>query len=369
MDMEDRFHILFQDSQGNMNYSYLDGDSLKTVPVLNSKTPSSYNKHFFLLPLKNNIHFFYILQHESSYILAYQVLSDGKITNPKVVDYVSNSVCPASFVCDRASNIYAFYQSSDGKYLQLGYKKYNTGQKFWSEFTPVTKYSGTCEHPRTIIDNNGIIHLCYQRITPRLYEMVYQQKITDKNLWTDEVIVHSSVHPFENASILWLNDNIIVYWVREDNIYYNAGEQSGNVWNKPLKLNFSAGRQLVCISYRTNNVYESARLAVNNIPGSFVGGLKLAFHQQSQDDANTLSAEELKNLILESLKLIKVNVEELKDADSSIREELSALSNTCRELEKELIKCNVKMNFLETHISQVKTFGSRLDEIENKIKK
>lgn len=347
MDQEDNFHILFQDNLGNIQYSYLSEDSLKTVPVLNSKTPAVYNKHFYIVPFRNNIHIFYILQHDNSNLLAYQVLSDGKAGSPKVVDYVTGSRFPCSIICDKSSNIYAFYQASDGKSLQIGYKKYILAQKLWTEFTPVTRYDGNCEYPKTVIDAGGIIHLCYQRRSGRQYEMVYLQKVPDKKLWTNEVLVHSSIHPFEDASILWINDSIIVYWVRDDMVFYNAGAQSGNSWSKPLKLNFQAGRQLVCLHYRSNTVYETPKIAVHNIPGSFVGGLRLAFHQHLQENRDSLSGEDLRSLILDTLKLLKINIEELKDGESAVKDELSRLINRYDELEKDLVKNTVKLNFLE----------------------
>ena len=354
MDQEDNFHILFQDNQGNIQYSYLSEDSLRTVPVLNSKTPTVYNKHFFIVPFRNNIHFFYILQHDNSNLLACQILSDGKAGSPKVIDYVFDSRFPCSIICDKSSNIYAFYQSSDGKNLQIGYKKYNLAQKLWGDFTPVTRHDGNCEYPRTVMDANGIIHLCYQRRSARLYEMVYLQKVPDKNLWTNEVLVHSSIHPFDNSSILWINDSIIVYWVREDMIFYNAGAQSGNSWSKPLKLNFQAGRQLVCLNYKSNTVYETPKIAVHNIPGSFVGGLRLAFHQHLQESRDSLSGEDLRSLILDTLKLLKVNIEELKEGESGVKEELSRLINRYDDLERELIKNTVRLNLLEEKIKQLK---------------
>jgi hypothetical protein len=367
MDQEDRFHIVFQDIQGNVHYSLMDGDSIKTVPVLNSKTPAAYNKHLYLIPGKSNILIFYILQHDNSLILAYQIISEGKISNPKVIDYITDSNYPCSFICDKASNIYAFYQSSDGKYLQLGYKKYNSSQKFWSEFTPITKYAGNCEYPRTIIDNNGIIHLCYQRKVLKQNEMVYQQKMPDKNLWTNEVIVHSSIHSFENASILWSNDSIIIYWVRDDIIYYNSGSQSGNSWGKPAKYYTPSGRQIACMSYKSNNVYDMEKLVAKDIPGSFSGGLKLIFHQPASDNGENLSAEELRNLIVDSLKLLKTGVEELREADSDSKEEINKLANGFQELEKELVKCTVKLNMIETQINQAKSFSSRLETLSSEI--
>lgn len=353
MDQEDNFHLLFQDRQGNIQYSYLGEDMLKTVPILNSKTPSDYDKHFWLASFKNNIHIFYILQHENSRLLAYQVLSDGRVSNPKVVDYVSGGRFPCSILCDRTSNIYAFYQSSDGKNLQIGYKKYSPSQGAWGEFTPVTGYDGNCEYPRAVMDPNGVIHLCYQRRAARLYELVYTQKAPDRNIWSNEVLIHSSVHSFDNCSILWVNDSVIVYWIRDDMIFYNAGAQSGNSWSKPLKLNFQASRQLTCLRYKSNTVYEMPKIAVHNIPGIFSGGLRLAFHQHLQDNRDSLAGEDLRTLILDTLKLLKANIEELRESEAHTREEMSRLINRYNELEKDMVKSALRTDGLEQKLKQV----------------
>lgn len=296
MDQDDTFHLAFQDNDGNILYSRLDGQSIKSVPVLNSKTPAVYNKQLFVAPFKNNTHFFYVLQHENSFMLAYQVLSNNKISNPRVIDYVSGSSLPCAVCYDKTQNIYAFYQSYDGKYLQLGYKKLNSASKSWSEFTPITKYSGNCEYPHVLIDDSGIIHLCYQRRAPKFFEMVYQQKAPDRNLWSTEEIVHSSVHSFENSSLLQEKGNITVYWVREDSIYYNSSSLSGNSWGKAARLNFPTGKQLQCICYKSNSPLTrgdaiedggtsskgAARGDITQLPpafypGTMSNGLKLAF--------------------------------------------------------------------------------------------
>jgi archaellum component FlaC len=292
MDQDDTFHLIFQDSDGNINYSRLNGQSIKSVPLLNSKTPAVYNKQLFLAPFRNNVHFFYVLQHENSFMLAYQVLSNNKISNPRVIDYVSGSSLPCMVCYDKAQNLYVFYQSYDGKYLQLGYKKLSTTLKSWSEFTPITKYSGNCEYPHVSVDDSGIIHLCYQRRAPKFFEMVYQQKTPDRNLWSAEEIVHSSVHSFENASILQESGNITVYWVREETIYYNSSSLAGNNWGKAARFNFTAGRQLQCLSYKSNSPAahvvgmeegdtsprrETTQLPPVIYPGTLSSGLKLAF--------------------------------------------------------------------------------------------
>ena len=386
MDQEELFHLLFQDTDGNILYSRLDGQSIKTIPLLNSKAPSVYNKQFFMAPFKNSVYFFYVLQHENSFMLAYQVLSNSKISNPKVVDYVSGSSLPCAILYDNGQNIYAFYQAYDGKFLQLGYKKFSTQQKSWSEFTPATKYSGNCEYPHVLIDDRGILHLCYQRRAPKLFEMVYQQKAPDKNLWTTEVILHTSVHSFENASIVQMNDAIVVYWVREDTIYYNTGSQSGNTWSKPSRLNFSTGRQLQCLSYKSNSPRDrainqeegvergggdSSQLPPVIYPGSFSNGLKLAFMQMSPENADGITGAaggDIRNPASETFRQLQGSIGEVREGWSATREELARLNNAYGELTKELAKYVIRMNMLESQLGHAKTLSSRLDALQSEIR-
>ena len=355
MDAADRFHILFQDSQGNIFYSLLDSENMKTTPVLSSKSVSSYNKHLNLIPLKNTVHFFYILRHNNAIILAHQTFKDNAVGMPKVIDYAAETALPFSTAVDRSGGIYAFYHSSDGKYFQLGYKKYVPAQGVWGEFIPVTRHKGNIECTRVIVDGKNIMHACYQRTSENLYQLVYQQKIADKNLWTDEAVIHTSSYPFIDSSVLCVENGIIVYWVRDEVIYYSSSPDNGVTWSKPARYQFTAGRQLMCISYKSNLPQEVEKLFSVCIPGTFAGGLKTAFYQgTSEDSVRSLSADEFKNMILDGLKQINISIEELKDADSNIYKEVSSLSESQQKLEKEITKCSVRLELRENELNSLK---------------
>jgi len=393
MDDDNLFHIIYQDNSGNINYSRLDSQSIKTMTVLNAKSSSLYNKQLFIAPFTNTTYFFYVLHHDNSFMLAYQALNNSKITNPKVIDYVSGSSLPCSMLYDSKQNIYAFYQSYDGKYLQLGYKKLGSQLKNWSDFTPVTKYNGNCEYPHAIVDDSGTIHLCYQRRAPKLFEMVYQQKSPDKNLWTPEIIIHSSVHSFDSASILLQKDTIVIYWVREEAIYYNSGSEMGTIWSKPSKLNFPAGRQLQCIIYKSNSPIDRSEnhslLPPGIYPGNAANGFNAAFLDSSgikassgspqlfaggsqllegnQERASFNRNSDVKSLVFEAFKEIQGNVEEIRESWKSAREEIARLNNSYNELSKEFVKHSIQLNVLEKKLDQGKKLSKRLEYINNEV--
>jgi len=365
MDENDQIHIFFQDLQGNLYYTRMDRDDVKTAPLLNSKSASSYDKHLYLIAFKNVIHFFFVLRYNNSNILSHQVLNDGNISTPKVIDYITDSSHPYSVESDRSGNLYVFYQLSDNKYSQIGYKKFNPSQKTWGEFIPITRSSIDSEMPRTIIDYKDIVHLIFQRHSEKQYQLVYQQKIPDKNLWTEESVIHTSIYPFEESSIIMLNKDIIIFWVRSDAIYFSSSNDGGNTWSKPARYNFPIGKQLLCLVYKLNKPYQSERIITKSIPGSFINGLKLAFYQEGSSNTENLSANELKNMIVESLKMLRGNVEELRDSEISIKDDISQLKTTFQNLEKEIVKNSLKLNMLESDINRLKQLESRLKNTIN----
>ena len=363
MDGDDTFHLMFQDLKGNIFYSKLDNRSpAKTSPILNSKLPAAYEKHLRMFIVKNEVHFFYVLQHGNAMILAHQLLTNGNISSPRVIDYVVDNNRPYAVVCDKSNVIHAFYQLSDGKSLQIGFKKYIPSQKAWSEFTPVTKSSMDCELPAVLADGRNILHLCCQRKGNRQYDLVYHQKAADKNIWTNECIIHTSAYPFENASILSVSDTITIFWVRNDVIYFSSSKDGGSSWSKPSKYIFQSARQLLCLSYKSNNQQQKDKPAFEEIPGNLIGGMKTAFFQEADEAAANLSTEDLKNMIIESLKMLKESIEELKESETRTRDQITRINQAYNELEKEVTKNTLRLGYIDNELNRLKTLESRAEE-------
>lgn len=367
IDYDDNFHILYQDKAGNIFYSRISDGNIINVPVLNSKQPSPYDKHFYLIPSKSVIHLFFTIHYNDACILSHQTVTGSTASRPRVIDYILRNELPYTVIYDRPGNFYALYQSSDGKYLQTGYKKYTSAQNFWGEFIPVTKFNGDTEFPRAIIDNKDIIHLCYQRRGERQYEMVYQQKVPDKNLWTGEIVIHSSASPFTDSSIVWTNDTLYIFWVRSDVVYFSSSNDKGSTWTKPSKLNFSAGRQLLCMCYKSNSPNEGDKFIAREIPGNFINGFKLAFYEAASEGGSNLSPDELKNMIVDSLRLLKVSIEELKEANTHTRENIAQLNLNQQNLEREITKCSLRIGLLENEFNQIKAINRQLESYRNSL--
>lgn len=362
MDQDDTAHIFFQDKHGNLLYNRVPDPFQQSVPVLNSKSQSAYNKHINVISMKNVLHLFYVLQHNEERLLAHQTFSDGKPGTPRVVDYVTDTPIPYAVCCDKSGSIFAFYQSSDGKHYQLGYKRLAPTQKSWSEFIPVTNRPGDAELPVILSDNTSIIHMCYQYRSSRQYELIYRQKVPDKNMWSNESVIHSSSYPFDTASILYTSAGLYIFWVRDDTIFYSASTDKGSTWSKAAKYNFSAARQLVCLAYKSNHPSEYEKIITRHIPGSFINGVKFAFYQIPPDNIS-MSADELKNMIVDSLKMLNASVDELKEADGEIRDSLSKLELSQQSMEKEQVKCSLKLSLMEEELLRLKQMNMRMESL------
>ena len=92
---------------------------------------------------------------------------------------------------------------------------------------------------------------------------------------------------------------------------------------------------------------------MHNIPGIFSGSLRLAFHQHLQDNRDSLAGEDLRTLILDTLKLLKANIEELRESEAHTREEMSRLISRYDELEKDIVKNVLRTDNLEQKLKQV----------------
>ncbi len=370
LDEDNAYHLLYQDNNGNMNYINIDGPSRKTVPVLGSKTPSAYNKQLYIAPLENDVYLFYVLQHDNSFLLAYQTVSKSKVGTPKIVDYVSGSNIPCSIIYDPNGFIYAFYQSYDGKYLQLGYKKLDSARKHWSDFTPVTKYMGNCEYPHAMIDTNGTIHLCYQRRTQKQFEIIYQQKVKDKNLWSEEAVIHSSIYPFENCSIIQAENKINIYWVRDDVIYYVSAQLSADTWSKPARYVSQPGRQLQCICWKEQsgqgpNRQGAAASSPGIYPGTVSNGVRLAFHSSPVSKASPQfsqlelfnresgASSDMRDAVMDSLKHLQENMNEINTGWAGTKKELARLTGSYIELNRELGKLSIRLNVVESKLKEM----------------
>lgn len=346
MDQEDRFHLLYQNSDGNIFYCLLEGDSLRITEVLKSRTPASYDKSLRIIALPHIVYFFYILRHGEKLLLSYQTLSDGTISSPKAIDYVSPESNTYSLAYDKTGLLYIFYVSFNNGIKKLGYKVNTMNQPGWGEFVNAADGNYDFGYPRIIIDPKNTLHLLFQRNNEDRFDLVYRQKISGRSLWSNETVIHTSSVNFAESSPVFINGSLTIYWVRSDVVSYSHSSDAGATWSRPSRHSFFAGRQLFCISYKSCVPEEMEKLAVQDLPGSYLNGLRLAFYQIPQESITNISAEDLRSMIVDSLQMLKTSVEELKLADSRINSDIAELKRTVEDLRIQLDKFTIRLEMM-----------------------
>lgn len=367
MDADDRFHIIYQDYEGDIFYMLLENGQPVKIPVLKSKAPTTYDKCLHLLPFKRSVHFFYTLRHNEKTLLAHQILNEGKVSNPKVIDYVAGGSLPYTVVADRPEAIYAFYQASNDGVLKILSKRYTELQKGWGEYGEAVEGAGTCEYPRVLTDFKNALHLIFQRRSGEGYALVYRQKAGGRNLWSDETVIHTSSKPFNEASIACINETIVIFWVRTDVVFYSSSTDGGSAWSNPSRYNFYAGRQMYCMAYKSNFPGESDKISVRELPGSFINGLRLGFHQPPEEKSAALSAEALRDMIVESLKMLKTDVEELKEADSKLKENIGGLNRYMEDMKRDIDKFSIRLEMAEGAGTASRASGPKLEALKGEV--
>ncbi len=336
IDEKDCFHLIYQDKKGNIIYCFMQqNETVKAMPVLTSKSHSVFNKHLSLIVANSSVHIFFIIEHNGIYMLSYQTITDGVPVAPKKVDNITVLPNPYTVVYDLNDDIYVFYHISDGKNNQIGYKKYSTVNKAWSEYSQITMFSSNSQNPKIVVDRNGIFHICYVRKQDKQFQLVYQQKIPDRNMWTSESILATSGTPISNFSILSVKSSLVIYYIKDDSLYSFISNDSGVSFTRSSK-NTSLSRQHICVRYKSNSPYEHVQ--ANEIPATFVNGFKLMFTHDSVDLESGLSTDEMRGIITTELKILKRQVADLKEAQNIIFNNIKDLESSQHNMEHSLMK-------------------------------
>lgn len=336
IDEKDCFHLVYQDKKGNIIYCLMQqNETVKAIPVLTSKSHSIFDKHLSLIVVRNCVHIFFIIEHNGTYMLSFQTITDGVPVVPKKVDNISALPNPYTVIYDMHDDIYVFYHISDGKNNQIGYKKYSIPNKAWSEYSQITMFSSNSENPKVVVDRNGIFHICYHRRQDKQYQLVYQQKIPDRNMWTSESILASSGNPINNFSLIAVRSSLVVYYLRDETLFSYTSKDFGVSFSKSSK-GTPLSRQYICVQYKSNSPYEHIQAA--EIPASFVNGFRLMFTHETVDLESGLNTDEMRSIITTDLKLLKKQVMELKEAQKAIFDNMKALASGQQNMEQSLLK-------------------------------
>lgn len=352
IDSSDTIHIFYQNREGHLLYTNSHSDKWIPHPILNSKNAEAYEKHLKMLLIGKNIHFLYTLKYNDSILLSHQVLSDMKnLSTPKVIDFVPEGELPYAATTDNSGSITVYYPSADGKFYQMGLRQYNPGTGQWSEFKPVSSYTGDNDSPHVLHDFSDTTHLLWSRRGRSGFDLVYRYKRAGQSAWSADRILATLGETCSNASILCINDETVIYWFQGGILYSLLLDKNLSALNKPEKLSFVENRQMHCILYRTNQAEENTRFCTQELPGSFQNGFRLAFIQgHLAQDLTNLTPDDLKNMIIDSLKSLTLQMSTLKETQQKLENSFFSIQAGLQNFQKEWTKGAIRLDTVESDL-------------------
>lgn len=356
MDKNDKIYIVFQDQHGNIVRGSYSGDNWNVKTVLNSKNPSSYDKHLYALCIEDRVFYFYVLEYSGNKLLSYQIQSsNGNLSTPKVIDYVSGATIPFTVIHKPQNELYIFYKSNEKKSPLLGFKNYSFDKDQWGDFKSISNETEEGNIVSTISDSDGNLHLLWQKKHPEKFELIYNCLHPGAEVWANEKILTSSPQPFYNSSFVQVNDLLLCYWLKDNSIYYATTSTKGGFWSKQNKYGFYETKPIYCIKYKQNTKNTNAPPYLWTLPGNFVGGYKLAFLNDSDLKAGIPDMEEVRSTFSETLKFLTKDMEELKQSVEDLKNHLQELDIKQEQNDMELSKISIKASLLDNEMSKIKT--------------
>ncbi|MCX8130443.1 MAG: hypothetical protein N3I35_10125 [Clostridia bacterium] len=359
MDNYDRIHLLCQDRQGNIKYMSHDNEKWHSKIILRSRNLTPYDKNLNMIWDDKKIYFFYTLKHSEKNILSYQIQNSmGEVSDPKVIDYVSDSPTPYIILNDPDGSIYVFYTYQDIKYSRVGYKKYIQSKRSWSDFSPITDFNGESSVLSCSCDSSGISYVCWQRQLSQNFELLLSLKHAESGKWNDSILVSSSHKPFINASLIIRDNNITIYWIEESDILYSTSNNKGHTWNSPETYAFQENEQVQCISYISNTPDKTAKQFRYTTPGTITNGYNLAFLNDSAPPEKSVEnvkvhPESFQSEVLNTLKMLSSDVSEIKRFMTELDAKLVLLENSQKQFELELGRYSSKLAITDSDLLKI----------------
>jgi len=370
LDDEDVIHILCEDNNGIIHHAFFNNNDWQLESVLKSRNPVSYDKHLNVICSEGAVYFFYGLEYKGDCLLSFQVKKDNTvpISEPNVIDYIQKTSAPYKVLKDRNNNIYVFYTRIENLHTCMGHRKYSALEGQWSCFYPVKMskdYEGENEVLSAAVDYTSNIHLCVQRTASHKYELVYSRTNWDYEDWEKEKVLATSPSAFYNSSLSIIENKIIVYWVRENRIFYCSSQDSGGTWSKPQEYVFDSNKPFYCISYSFNEIIRRSYVYLNELPGNYSGGYKLGFINdiiQSKGELEVMNT--LETSITNTLKLTLKNLENLQQLVKEIDISVKDISNKIQDMEARQVQIEKD---IKEFITKQNTSGREAHEMKNRI--
>lgn len=370
MDDSDIFHIVYQNNLGSILYLIFDSKSVernfqKAITLLESRKREASEKYIKIIASKTSLHLFFVIEHEGNKVLSHQLIRDGIPATPSVINYISTSLEVPYLCVDSTNSFYIFYIKKD-KSQSIFYNKYFPSSNSWGENFQV---SGTadCNYFLLAKCKDNILHLIFTNpINTQLpsnssnvdnsnpqsvssnqsFKLQYTQKPDDRVEWSSlsDICTFSSN---ERAGILISEAKPLIFICGNDGIYGFTTDNNGINWSKQTKYPFNYGKHVMCVSYKSNLQSETNYYSGQFLPVAFVNGIKLAFYKEPPVVKTTAAPTDLREIILESLGLMKEELDLLNEKQQNLESDYSKLMRHIKDIETRTEKLEIRQNILE----------------------
>ncbi|HHW32268.1 MAG TPA: hypothetical protein GXX20_11465 [Clostridiaceae bacterium] len=354
VDDNDNIHVLCQDNNGNIMYIYSNNNDWNIETILKSKNPSPYNKYLNLVYFQEVLIFLFVIEYGGRKILSYQIKEKDKLTAPKVIDYVPFVNKPFHVVLSPNNSLHVVYKFTESKSNHIGFRTFIKEEDRWGEFIPITNYKGDSDLLSASSDISGSIHLLWQKDALQKYELMYSkyQPLSENRYM--EIPLFTAEYSFELSSIILLEEQVIVFWVRDNNIYYCISEDGGNTWGKASTYQLQGGRVVYCMVYRSTFENELFTSYINELPGNYSGGYKLAFAGDYIFKQKIVGAEDFRYKLTGTLELLAKNMEDTRKSLENLQTKVLNLESRKNKIEQEIEKINIKYDMLNSDLTKIR---------------
>jgi hypothetical protein len=362
IDDSDIFHIVFQNSLGNILYLIFDcknnQKSLKgPIILLENKKHEVYHKYITTLVTKTALHIFFIINHEGKKVLSHQLVREGIPMNPAAISIVSAEPEIPYFCIETNSSLHVFFYKCD-KLPGIYYSKYIEISNNWAEKLQIP-YTDKITSFFLTKSTDNFIHIIITKpadsntsdnSVSNAFNLHYSQKPHDRPEWSSftDICTHYSD---DKAGIITSEGKPLIFMCGNNGIYEFTTNDNGLSWSKQNKYPFNYGRHIICVTYKSNQQSEKSIFHGQFLPAAFVNGIKLAFYKEPTTLNPSPAPADLRDIILESLALMKEELDLLNERQQSLESDYSKLSRLSAHIEKSFEKLEIRLKYLEKNFN------------------
>lgn len=221
-DHNGNFHIITQDSKGNMVYLTYDFVNWKKYIILQSKSGKTNMSGFKLFIHSEKVHCLYILDSGGKNMLVHHIFSpDNDATTPKAIAYVKDN----DFSCAMSETgiIHILYISESG---EAQYKIYKDGI-YKDEHLPEEE---SIKNIRCIYHNG--FHIIYIAKMKTYRTIIYYNPES-----RSKKIINFSDGNISDCAIYGNGNSICIQWIERLRLYKCVSDNDGETFKKPVIMN------------------------------------------------------------------------------------------------------------------------------------